>query len=57
MTNHDDTPPLHPILRMRFGSELKAPCPGDTSPRRVKVEAGPAANDDAKPGNAPETSS
>jgi hypothetical protein len=57
MTNHDDTPPLHPILRMRFGSELNAPRPGDTPPRRVKVEAEPAANDDAKPSSAPETSS
>ncbi len=49
MINRDHTPPRHPLLRMRFGSELNPPLPGGTPPGTDKVEAEPAANDDAKP--------
>ncbi len=44
MTDHNDNPALHPILRMRFGAELNAPRSADTPPERGKIEAEPAAN-------------
>lgn len=50
MTDHKDTTASRPqLLRMRFGSELNAPRPGDTLPRKVAFKTEPAANADAQP--------
>ncbi len=49
MIDQANTTPRHPVLRMRFGTELNPPEPGDTSRPTDNVKPEPAANSDAKP--------